>query len=74
MHCSNMMSGEKTTSAAGSGVDGMKDSRSGSCLYCPMMGYEAASWACQSWTTICCHTLGMNWQGSFLVAVSHHAI
>ena len=55
-------------------VDGTKGSKSVNSRYCPVMGYEAVSWACQSWTAICCHTLGMSFQGSFVVVVFHHVI
>lgn len=80
MHCSSMKSVEMTMTEAGLDalhavvVDGKKDSRLVNFRYCPVMGYEAASWACQSWTAICCHTLGMSFQGFFVVVVSHHAI
>lgn len=53
---------------------GTGDSTSVSFRYCSVMGYEAVSWACQSWTAICCHTLGMNLQDSFVVVAFHHAI
>lgn len=74
-----MKSVEKTETKAGldafhSVVDGMKDSKLVNFRCCPVMDYEAVSWACQSWTAICCHTLGMNSQGSFVVIVFHHAI
>ena len=74
-----MKSVEKTETEAGWDafhpvVDGMKGSMSVSSRYCPVMDYEAVSWACQSWTAICCHTLGMNSQGSSVVIVFHHAI
>ena len=76
MHCSSMTSAEKSGCQAGLGAvdDGMKDSMSVNFRYYPMMGYEVASWACQSWTVICCHTLGMSLQDSFVVIVFHHAI
>ena len=76
-----MTSAERTTSEAGWGacrrvvVDGgRKDWTWASIRYCLARGYEVVSWACQSWTVACCHTLGMSWQDFFLVAVFHHAI
>ena len=37
-----------------------RDSRLVNFRYCPARDYGVASWACQSWTAICCHTPGMN--------------
>ena len=78
MHYSSMMAVKRTNSEAGWGavvVDGgTKDSTLVNLRYCSMMGYGAVSWACQSWTATCCHTLGMNLQDFFVVAVFHHAI
>ena len=81
MHCSSTTNVERTNSEAGWGAfhsgfvdDGMKDLTLVSFRYCPMMGSEVVSWVCQSWTVICCHTLGMSLQDSFVVAVFHHAI
>ena len=75
------MSAGRTTSEAGWGAfrrvvaDGeRKDLTWVSIRYCLSRSYEAVSWACQSWTVACCHTLGMNWQDSFAAAVFHHAI
>ena len=75
MHCLRMTSVEKTDSEAGLGVvgEGMKGSMSVSIRYYPRTGYEAASWACQSWTVIYCHMLGMSLQDSFVVIVFHRA-
>lgn len=80
MHCSSMKNVEKIRTEAGLDaldpvvVDEMKDSKLVNFPYCPVMGSEAVFWAYQSWTAICCHTLGMNSQGSFVVVVFHHAI
>ena len=80
MRCSSMKSVEMTKTEAGWDavhlvvVDGTKDSKSVSCRYCPVMDYEAVFWACQSWRAIYCHTLGMSFQGFFVVVVFHHAI
>lgn len=83
MHCSSMKSVERTKIEADLDafhfvvvvvVDGMKDSKLVNSRYCPVMRYEAGSWACQSWIAICCHTLGMSFQSSFVVVVFPHAI
>ena len=54
-------------------ADEMKGSKPVNFQYCPMMGYEAVSWVCQSWTRLCCHTLGTSFRGSFAVVVFHRA-
>lgn len=83
MHCSSMKSVERTKIEADLDafhfvvvvvVDGMKDSKLVNFRYCPVMRYEAVSSACQSWIAICCHTLGMSFQSSFVVVVFPHAI
>ena len=80
MHCSSMKSVERTKSEADSdavhsvAVDGTRDWKLVNFRYCPVTRYEAVSRACQSWTIICYHMLGMNFQGSSFVAVFHHAI
>ncbi len=77
MHCLSVKSTERTETEAGLGafhsvVDEMRDSMLVNSRYCPEMG--AASWVCRSWTAIFCHTRGMNFLGSFVVGVFHHAI
>lgn len=80
MHWSSMKSVERTRTEAGLDafhsvvVDRKKNLKLVNFRYCPVRGYEAVSWACQSWTIACCHTLGMSFQGSFVVIVFHHAI
>lgn len=75
-----MTSVERINAEAGLGAavvvveGGTGDSTLVSFRYCSLMGYEAVSGACQSWTAICCHTLGMNLQDSFVVVAFHHAI
>ena len=80
MHCSSMKNVERIKPEVGLDafrfvvVDGMKELKLVNFRYCPLTDYEAVSWACQSWTTICCHMLGMRFQCSSAVIVFHHAI
>ena len=81
MHCSSRKSVERIKTEAGldafhlvGDVDGMKDSKLVNFRYCPVMGYEAVSWAFQSWTVICCHTLGMSFQDFSVAAVFHRGV
>lgn len=81
MHCSSRKSVERIKTEAGldachlvGDVDGMKDSKLVNFRYCPATGYEAVSWASQSWTVIYCHTLGMSFQDSSVAIVFHRAI
>lgn len=66
MHYSSMKNVGMTETEAGLDafhfvvVDGKRDSRSVNFRYCPMRDYGAASWACQFWTAIYCHTPGMS--------------
>lgn len=55
-------------------VDGMQDSKLVSFRYCLVMGYEAVSWASQSWTVAYCRTLGMSFRGSSVAIVFPRAI
>ena len=66
MHYSSMKNVEMTEIEAGLDafrfvfVGEKRDSRLVNFRYCPARDYGAASWACQSWTAVCCHTPGMS--------------
>ena len=66
MHYSSMKNVGMTEIEAGSDasrfvvVGGKRDSRLVNFRYCPVRDYGVASWACQSWTAVCCHTPGMS--------------
>ncbi len=79
MHCLSMKSVERTKTEAGLGafhsvVDETENWKLVNFRYCPVRGYGAVSWACQSWTTTYCHTLGMSFQGSSVVSVFRRVV
>ena len=81
MHCSSRKSVERIKTEAGldafhlvGDVDGMKDSNSVNFRYYPVMDYEAVSLAFQSWTVVCCRTLGMSFQDFSVAVVFHRAV